>query len=306
MRRLTREQRAQILSLQVEGMSIRSTCRITGRSKVTVTRLIVEAGQACAEAHGALVRDLDCQRVQVDELWAFVGMKAKRVPQERRGEFSIGDVWTFTSIDPDTKLVPNWLIGRRDSATAQQFLVDLSRRIGGPFQLTTDGASFYREAAEAAFGGMIDYAQLVKLYATPAERERAYSPPVCVAARPQRIMGDPDPSHVSTSIVERHNLTLRMISRRFTRLTNAFSKKAYNFSCAVALTVFYYNFAKPHMTLTRRAHGKPTTPAMAAGLADKPWTMGEIVQLIETREPDAREITGRRFDASTGYHGKRA
>ena len=296
MYRLTREQRAQILNMQIEGVSIRATCRLTGRSKGAVTKLIVEAGQACAEAHGALVRDLRCEQVQVDELWAFVGMKQKHVPAERRGEFGVGDVWTFTALDPETKLIPTWLIGRRDAHTARRFLVDLGRRIRGQFQLTSDGASFYREAAEAAFGGQIDYAQLVKLYSAPDGPERVYSPPVCVAARPQRIMGDPDDSHISTSHVERQNLNIRMSKRRFTRLTNAFSKKVYNLSCATAMYVFHHNYVRPHSTLTKQAGGQPTTPAMAAGLASKPWTMADVVKLIEAREETAQDVGARRKD----------
>ena len=296
MYRLTTEQRAQILNMQIEGVSIRATCRLTGRSKGSVTKLIVEAGQACAEAHGNLVRDLRCEQVQVDEIWAFVGMKQRQVPAERKGELGIGDVWTFTSIDPETKLIPTWLIGRRDASTAQRFLVDLGRRIRGHFQLTSDGASFYREAAEAAFGGQIDYAQLVKLYSASADGERTYSPPVCVAAVPTRISGDPDVANISTSHVERQNLNIRMSMRRFTRLTNAFSKKVYNLSCATAMYVFHYNFVRPHTTLTKRAGGRPTTPAMAAGLADKPWTMADIVGLIEAREETAKDVGARRKD----------
>ena len=175
-------------------------------------------------------------------------------------------------------------------------MVDLGRRIRGRFQLTSDGASFYREAAEAAFGGQIDYAQLVKLYSSPADGERTYSPPVCVAAVPTRISGDPDVGQISTSHVERQNLNIRMSMRRFTRLTNAFSKKVFNLSCAVALYVFYYNFVRPHTTLTKAAHGKPTTPAMAAGLADKPWTLADIVKLVEEREDTAEEVAKRRKD----------
>ena len=296
MRRLSRDQRAQILALQVEGASIRSTSRLTGCAKDTVTRLMVEAGQACAATHGELVRGLRCQRVQVDELWAFVAMKQKQVPAERRGEFGIGDVWTFTSIDPDTKLIPTWLIGRRDGTTAREFLVDLGRRIRGRFQLTSDGASFYREAAADAFGAAVDYAQLVKLYSASGDGERTYSPPVCVDARPERVTGDPDPEHISTSHVERQNLTMRMSMRRFTRLTNAFSKKVYNLSCAVALFVVHHNFVGPHTTLTTRANGKPTTPAMAAGLATRPWKMGDLVALIEDREETATDVARRRKD----------
>ncbi len=296
MYRLNRDQRAQILNMQIEGVSIRATCRLTGRSKGAVTKLIVEAGQACAEAQGNLVRDLRCEQIQVDELWAFVGMKQKRVPAERKGEFGIGDVWTFTALDPETKLIPTWLIGRRDASTARRFLVDLGRRVRGHFQLTSDGASFYREAAEEAFGGQIDYAQLVKLYSASADGERTYSPPVCVAARPVRITGSPDAAHISTSHVERQNLNIRMSMRRFTRLTNAFSKKVYNLSCATAMYVFHHNYVRPHSTLTQRAGGRPTTPAMAAGLADKPWTMADIVKLIEAQEETAKDVGQRRSD----------
>ena len=223
-------------------------------------------------------------------------MKQKQVPDERRGEFGIGDVWTFTSIDPDTKLIPTWLIGKRDAATAREFLVDLGRRVRGRFQLTSDGASFYREATAEAFGAAIDYAQLVKLYSADVGGAHRYSPPVCVAARPERVTGDPDPEHVSTSHVERQNLTMRMSMRRFTRLTNAFSKKVYNLSCAVALFVFHHNFVRPHTTLTRRANGKPTTPAMAAGLATRPWTLADIVELIEEQEETAADVALRRKD----------
>ena len=296
MRRLSREQRAQILALQVEGNSLRSTSRVTGRHVDTVMRLVVSAGQACANAHGALVRDLRCQRVQCDELWAFVAMKQKQVPAERHGEFGIGDVWTFTALDADTKLIVTWLIGRRDTTTARQFLMDVGRRITGRFQLTTDGASFYREAAIDAFGPDIDYAQLQKLYGQAPEAETRYSPPVCVGTRTEVLQGIPNLEHISTSHVERHNLTVRMGLRRYTRLTNAFSKKVYNHSCAAALFMFHYNYARPHTTLTRKANGKPTTPAMAAGLATRPWTLADIVELIEEQEETAADVAKRRKD----------
>ena len=232
----------------------------------------------------------------MDKLWAFVGMKQKRVPAERRGELGIGDVWTSTALDPETKLIPTWLIGRRDASTALRFLVDLGRRIRGHFQLTSDAASFYREAAEEAFAGMIDYAQLQKIYRAPAHGERFYSPPACVATRPRRIMGTPDELLITTSHVERQNLNIRKSMRRFTRLTNAFSKKVYNLSCATAMYVFHHNDIRPHTTLTKRANGSPTTPAMAAGLADKPWTMADLVQLIEAREESAKDVGARRMD----------
>ena len=244
------------------------------------------------------MRDLTCEQVQVDELWAFEGMKQWRVPPERQGEFGIGTVWTFTSIAPASKLIPNWLIGLRNAPAARRFLIDLSRRMRGRFQLTTDGATIYQDVAWDAFAGLIDYAQLVKLYGRPLEDERVYSPPVCVAAKPTRIMGDPDPAHISTSHVERENLNLRIFNRRYTRLTNAFSKKVYNLSYATALYVFHRNFVKPHGALTRDAGHRPTTPAMAAGLATKPWRMTDIVKLIEAREEGARDLARRLREAS--------
>lgn len=296
MYRVDRATRAQILQLFVEGMSIRATCRVTGISKPTVTKLLTDIGPVVADYQGQTMRGLRCQRVQVDEIWTYVGMKARKVPEERRGEFGIGDVYTFTAIDADTKLAPTWLLGRRDLDTASRFLLDLGRRIKGRFQLTTDAASFYREATLAAFGPTVDYAQLQKLYAVPADAERRYSPPICIATRGETIQGHPDPEHISTSHVERQNLTMRMNMRRFTRLTNAFSKKVYNLSCAVALHFMVYNFVTPHGTLTKRANGKPTTPAMAAGLARKPWTFEGIVELLEEHEPNAREVSKRRKD----------
>lgn len=296
MRRLDRSTRANILTLLVEGMSVNATARVTGISKPTVLKLLTDIGPAVAEFQGDAMRDLHCQQVQVDEIWSYVGMKAKNVPAERRGEFGIGDVYTFTAIDPDTKLAPTWLVGQRDTANAQRFLLDLGRRIRGRFQLTTDAASFYREAVIEAFGATVDYAQLQKLYATPQGAERSYSPPECIATRPEIIHGTPDESHISTSHVERQNLTMRMSMRRFTRLTNAFSKKVYNLSCAVALHFMHYNFVRPHSTLTKAANGRPTTPAMAAGIETAPWTMADVVCLLEEREEDAREVSKRRKD----------
>jgi len=305
MRRLPRETREHILHLLVEGMSIRSTTRVTGVSKTTILKLLVDAGRLCARFHRDQVRDLPCTRIQADELWAFVGMKARNVPEERRGDPAIGDVWTFVAMCPDTKIVPSWLVGPRTPQNAQRLLLDVARRVKGRIQLTTDGADFYREAAWAAFTGFVDYAQLVKRYASEQSGGHRYSPPVCVGADPRIIQGEPDSSHISTSHVERQNLTIRMSMRRFTRLTNAFSKKVLNLQAAVAIHYWHYNFARPHGTLTARANGKPTTPAMAAGISRRVWTLNELVALLEEREPTAREISERRFDRTTGYHGER-
>ena len=287
MRRLSREQRTRILALYLRGNSLRGIGDLTGHHVDTVMRLTVDAGQACAAAHGALVRDLTCRFIQVDELWAFVGMKQKRVPEARRGEWGIGDVWTFTSMDAETKLVPTWLLGPRTEHTARALLLDLGRRISGSFQLTTDGAPFYRTAVPEALGPTVDFAQLRKFY---DERDRY------VGSQKDVISGDPLNAHISTSLVERLNLTLRTEVRRYARRTNAHSKKVYNLSCALALFAFCYNFARPHMTLTQKANGRPTTPAMASGLAKRPWTITEIVQLIEAREPTAIDVAKRRKD----------
>ena len=207
-------------------------------------------------------------------------------------------MYTFTAICADTKLAPTWYVGSRDVRSARRFLVDLARRIPGKFQLTTDGARFYEEAARDAFGGMIDYAQLHKLYGAAADAETRYSPPTCVGTETHVIQGKPDPEHISTSYVERQNLTMRMGMRRFTRLTNAFSKKVRNLSCAVALHFMHYNFVRPHTTLSKAANGKPTTPAMAAGIASRPWTLADLVGMLEEREPDALEVSTRRHDFS--------
>jgi IS1 family transposase len=229
-------------------------------------------------------------------MWAFVAMKEQQVPPSRRGQFGVGDTWTFTALDPQTKLLISWLIGPRDAATARRFLVDVARRIPERFQLTTDGARFYHEAAEAAFGGLVDYAMLMKEFGPPPQGVEVYGPAVWVSSSPTRVMGNPDAGEVSTSAVERHNLTIRMALRRYARRTNAFSKSVYHMSCAVALFVQFYNFARPHRTLTEAAHGKPTTPAMAAGLVDRRWTMADIVRLVEAREESAVDVAKRRKD----------
>lgn len=279
-----------------EGMAIRAICRVSGVSKPTVLKLLTDVGPAVAEFQGRVLRDLSCERIQVDEIWSYVGMKARQVPEERQGEFGIGDVWTFTAMCPDTKLTPTWLVGRRDGENARRFLVDVARRMRGRIQLTTDGAEIYREAAWDAFTGFVDYAMLQKIYASPMEAERRYSPPVCVGTQTEVLQGEPDPAHISTSHVERQNLTMRMSMRRFTRLTNAFSKKLYNLSCAVALHFMVTNFVRPHGTLVARNYGRPTTPAMAAGVATRPWTFEDVVELLEAGEESARDVSKRRRD----------
>lgn len=296
-----------------EGMAIRASCRVSGVSKPTVLKLLTDIGPVAAEFRGQTLRDLPCERLQVDEIWSYVGMKARQVPEERQGEFGIGDVWTFTALCPDTKLTPTWLVGRRDGENARRFLLDVARRTRGCIQLTTDGAEIYREAAWDAFTGFVDYGMLQKLYASPMEAERRYSPPVCVGTQTDILQGEPDPEHISTSHVEHQNLTMRMSMRRFARLTNAFSKKVYNLSCAVALHFMVSNFVRPHGTLVAAANGRPTTPAMAAGLATRPWTFEDVVELLEAREETTLDVakrrkdlrhSGRTRDARRSWHGR--
>jgi len=279
MRKLPAEARAQILHLLCEGQSIRAVTRLTGASKNTVTKLLIDAGKACMAYHDANVRDVKAKRVQVDEIWSFVYAKAKNLPTAKAAPESAGDVWTWTAIDADSKLILSYFVGGRDAECAMWFMDDLRSRLANRVQLTSDGHSAYLEAVEGAFGGDVDYAQLVKMYGTAPEALRGrYSPPICTGARKTRIEGDPDPKHVSTSYVERHNLTMRMHMRRFTRLTNAFSKKVENHAYAVALHMMYYNFIRMHSKLRM-------TPAMAAGVSDRLWEIGDIVKLIEAAEP---------------------
>ncbi len=287
MNRLSTKRRTTILAALVEGNSIRATCRMTGTAKGTVIRLLESAGWASLYYQNEVLVNLPCRRVQCDEIWSFVQAKAKNVPTDHRGEFGYGDVWTWTAICADTRLAPTWMVGTRDGYTARIFIDDLAGRLANRVQLTTDGHRAYLDAVERAFGSDIDYAMLVKIYGGDPEDERRHSPPVCIAAEKHRTTGMPDPRHVSTTYVERQNLTMRMSMRRFTRLTNAFAKKAANLEHAVALHFMHYNFARPHKTLTDRAGGYPTTPAMAAGVADHVWAISEIVALIEEREAEA-------------------
>lgn len=281
MNRMPIEKRAQILGFLVEGMSLRAASRLADCSINTVTKLLVDVGMACAEYQDKTLTKLPCQRLQCDEIWSFVGAKQKHVPAERQGEFGIGDVWTWTAIDADTKLIASWMVGNRGAEAAQMFMRDVASRLANRVQLTTDGHRMYVEAVERAFAGDIDYAMLVKHYGEgPQGPDRKYSPVEFVAAEKRRITGNPDKAHVSTSYVERQNLTMRMSCRRFTRLTNAFSKKVENHAHAVALHFMYYNFGRIHKTLR-------VTPAMEAGIADHVWSLQEIAALVP--EPVAKK-----------------
>jgi IS1 family transposase len=280
MNRLSPEKRAAVVAALVEGNSIRSTVRMTGVAKNTVTKLLVDLGTACSVYQDRVMRDLPCKRVQVDELWCFCYAKQKNVPVEKRGEQGYGDVWTWVAIDADTKLVPTYRIGGRDLIDAHSFIADLAQRLASRVQLTTDGNYAYLNAVRQAFGDEIDYAVLVKVYgsdANPKKPEARYSPSVCIEAVPKPVIGAPDPDHISTSHVERLNLTMRMSMRRYTRLTNAFSKKIENLAAAVSLHFMHYNFCRLHKTLG-------TTPAVAAGLTDHVWTLRELIGLLEEAE----------------------
>jgi IS1 family transposase len=250
---------------------------MTGAAKGTVLKLLADLGQACERFHDETVRGLRCNRIQCDEIWSFCYAKEKNVPLDRKGRFGFGDVWTWTAIDADSKMVVSWLVGDRDLDHAIKFINDLSTRVCHRIQLTTDGHQAYLEAVEGAFGSEIDYAMLQKLYAAPPpEGATRYSPARCCGTRRETVMGHPDPAHVSTSYVERQNLTIRMSMRRFTRLTNAFSKKVENLRYAVALHFVWYNFGRVHQTLR-------VTPAMQAGLAASVWS---VEQLVNTMLPN--------------------
>ena len=272
MNKLPIEKRTQILSCLVEGNSLRSTSRMVDVSINTVTKLLVDVGQACSEYQDKVLRNLPCKQIQVDEIWAFCYAKQKNVPEAKAAVEGAGDIWTWTAICADTKLIPSWLVGNRNAETAQAFIQDLSGRLKNKIQLTSDGHKTYLEAVENAFGANIDYAMLVKLYGENIESEKRYSPAECTGIMKRIITGNPDINKVSTSYVERQNLTMRMGMRRFTRLTNAFSKKAENHAHAVALHFMYYNFGRIHKTLR-------VTPAMEAGIADHIWSLEEIAML---------------------------
>jgi IS1 family transposase len=281
MNRLSTEKRRAVIACLVEGNSIRSTVRMTGVAKNTVTKLLVDLGTVCSIYQDRVMRDLPCERIQADEVWTFCGSKAKNVPAEKYGDPNYGDVWLWVALDPDTKLVPSYRLGSRDAHDATLFMKDVAKRLRKRVQLTTDAHRPYFTAVEQAFDGDVDYAQLVKLYGSTGEGRKSgaakYSPAVCIGAHAAVITGSPDGEHVSTSHVERLNLTLRMSMRRYTRLTNAFSKKLTNLAAAVSLQFAYYNFVRVHKTLG-------TTPAVAAGVTDHVWTLDELIGLLEEAE----------------------
>ncbi len=277
MNKLSRDARAQILGLMVEGMSMRAISRVTGASKNTIVKLLEDAGEAFSDYQDRTMRNLTCKRLQVDEIWAFVYTKAKNVERAKAAPEGAGDCWTWMAIDADTKLIPSFFVGSRDGDAAKAFIGDLAGRLAVRVQLTSDGHKPYLEAVEDAFGADIDFAMLIKHYGEPVGSLGRYSPGECTGIELRRVEGRPDPAHVSTSYVERANLTTRMGNRRFTRLTNAFSKKAENHAHSVAIHLMHYNFVRIHQTLR-------CTPAMAAGVTAKLWELADMVEVLEEWE----------------------
>jgi IS1 family transposase len=272
MNRLPLAKRVAILGMLVEGTSLRATSRLADVSINTVTKLLVELGEGCAEYHYKNVTNVRVRRLQCDEIWAFVGAKAKNASPEKKAQ-GWGDIWTWVGLDADSKLCVGYLVGGRDGWWATEFLNDCAKRIKGRVQITTDGHRVYLDAVEDAFGADVDYAQLQKIYGAVVENETRDSPAVCIGCDMKVVSGSPDPKHVSTSYVERQNLTMRTGMRRFTRLTNGFSKKAGNHAAMMAIHFMHYNFARIHKTLR-------VTPALAAGLADHVWSLEEIILLL--------------------------
>jgi len=271
--KLRKDKQIQVVSALVEGNSIRATVRMTGVAKNTIVNLLADLGKACAEYQDKVFKNLPCKHIQCDEIWSFCYAKEKNVPEAKKDKFGYEDVWTFTAICVDTKLVPSWFIGNRDLESATIFLKDFAGRLANRIQLTTDGHKMYLDAVESAFGSDIDFSQLIKIYGQTSEGQKRYSPPACIGTIKQKINGDPEIEKISTSYVERQNLTMRMNMRRFTRLTNAFSKKVENLSYAVALHFMYYNFCLIHQTLR-------VNPAMEAKITDHLWSIEEILRLL--------------------------
>jgi len=276
MNKLSMEKKTGVVAALAEGCSVRATSRLTGVAKGTILRLLAEVGTACAKYQDAVLRNLPCKRVQVDEIWSFVGAKQKNPAKMFDNGGFAGGTWTFVAIDADTKLVLNWLVGRRDAGYATAFLQNVAGRLSNRVQLTTDAHKMYLTAVPDAFGGGIDYAMLVKVYGRDPEGQKRYSPAQCLGTKRQAIIGEPDRAHVSTSYVERQNLTMRMQMRRFTRLTNAFSKSIENHCHAVALFYMWYNFVRVHQTLR-------VTPAMEAGVSQHVWSIQDVVALSQSQ-----------------------
>jgi IS1 family transposase len=277
MNKLPNEKRAQVLQMMAEGIALRAITRLTGISRTTLQKLLEDAGRAFSDYQDRVLVNLPCKRVQVDEAWSFCYAKQKNVAAAKAAPEGAGDIWTWVGLDADTKLVASFYVGDRDSEAAMIFMDDLAKRLANRVQLTSDGHKPYLEAIEGAFGGDIDYAMLVKIYGAAPEGQRRYSPAICTGARKHSIEGKPDPKHVSTSFVERSNLSIRMGNRRMTRLTNAFSKKAENHAHMMAIYFMHYNFVRIHQTLK-------ITPAMAAGVSSKLWEMSDMVEVLETWE----------------------
>lgn len=281
MNKLSTAKRVAVVAALVEGSSIRATVRMTDVSKPTILKLLADLGATCAKYQDEKLRGLTCKRIQIDEIWQFCYAKDKNVPADKRGTFGYGDVWTFVAIDADTKLIPTWRVGSRDLATAYDVMRDLAGRLRNRVQLTTDGLKVYLSAVEDAFGADIDYAMLQKVYGADPDGEKRYSPAKILSSTTEAITGDPNPKHISTSYIERQNLTMRMSMRRFTRLTNGFSKKVENHAAAVALYAMHYNFARVHQTFR-------VTPAMEAGIANHVWSLEEIVALLDNAGAETR------------------
>lgn len=274
MNKLTTEERKAVVACLVEGNSLRATVRMTGVHRTTIQKLLVELGAACSAYQDKVMRNLNCKLIQCDEIWSFVGSKEKNTTPEKKKQ-GCGDAWTWVALDPQSKLVPCWMVGTRDAGTAYHFIHDLAERLAHRVQLTTDGHKAYLGAVEDAFGCQIDYAMLIKIYGNEQQHgEVRYSPAQCMGARKAAITGQPDTRHISTSHVERQNLTMRMQMRRFTRLTNGYSKKLENHEAAIALHYMHYNFCRIHHTLR-------VTPAMEAGVADHIWTLEEVIALLD-------------------------
>jgi IS1 family transposase len=273
MNTLTHEKKCAVVRCLVDGCSVRATCRISGVALNTVQRITRQLGEACIQFQNNVLRNLPCTRLEIDEVWCFCYCKDKNVPEEMRGEPGVGSMWTWTAMDAETKLIASWRLGARDAANAHAFIGDLSERLANRVQMTTDGNHVYLEAVETYLGGKVDYAMLVKQYGQDESPERAYSPAKCLGAKKSQIDGNPDMDLVSTSYAERQNLNIRMQNRRYTRLTNAFSKNADMLAYSIAITIFYHNFVRVHQTLK-------TTPAVKAGIVDHKRKIEEMVDLL--------------------------